>query len=140
VLINNGELPINGPFSLSGQVLGSPHEGQTLALFVRIDPLTCDTSGRRGAAGRFLIEDVAFDELDGTWSHFDNLGDHSAGVTYGRIFEFAAASPAVIEGIKRRHKEWNDGGLDRKMLNGVAFLAKFVVPPGKASNSRPCFG
>jgi hypothetical protein len=138
VLINGGRLPITGPFTLAGQVLGRPKAGETLVLFVRIDPLTCDTFGKRGAPGKFLLRNLSFDESDGRWAHSDDLGGYDAGVTFGRILEFATASPEVIETLKNSFGQWNESGLDSRELKGVSFKATFRVPPGEADNSRPC--
>lgn len=138
VLINDGRVPITGPFTLAGQVLGRPKAGEILVLFVRIDPLTCDTFGKRGALGRFLLRDLSFDDFDGTWAHPDDLGGYDAGVTFGRIFEFATASTEVIEKLKNSYGQWNESGLENRELKGVWFKATFRVPPGEADNGRPC--
>jgi hypothetical protein len=140
VLINKGR-PITGDsFTLEGQVLGQPAERQNLVLFVRIDPTTCDANGKPGAPGRFLLHEVKLDDLDGRWSHRDDYGGYAAGVTFGRIFEFASASPAVVREIMSRQSEWKDAGLAGDMLRDVSFLAKFDVPPGQTPGSSSCSG
>jgi hypothetical protein len=139
VLINKGRLPIVGDsFTLEGQVLGPPAERQTLVLFVRTDPTTCDANGKPGAPGRFLLDEVKFDDIDGRWSHRDNYGGYAAGITFGRIFEFASASPAVVRGIMSRRDDWKDNGLTGDMLKEVSLLARFDVPPGQTPGQRPC--
>jgi hypothetical protein len=46
VQINNGKLPITGPFRLAGQILGPADARKDLVLLVRVDPSTCDDADR----------------------------------------------------------------------------------------------
>ena len=140
VLINKGQPIAGGGFTLEGEVLGPTTERQNLVLFVRIDPTTCDANGKPGAPGRFLVDGVKFYEVDGRWSYRDDFGGYAAGVTFGRVFEFATASPAVVRGIMGRRDEWKDNGLTGEMLNEVSFLARFDVPPGQTPGQRSCSG
>lgn len=140
VLINKGQLPIVGDsYTLEGQVRGPLEKRREVVLFVHVDPQTCDANGKRGAPGWFLIPEVKFDTADGHWFHRDKYGDYPEGITFGRTFEFATASPEVVRNIMSHREDWNQDGLDEQMLRKIVSpLAKFEVPPGHTPGSRPC--
>ncbi|MBF9132120.1 hypothetical protein I0C86_24655 [Plantactinospora sp. S1510] len=135
--INGGNLPITGPFNLSGQVLGPQHGRDEMILLVRIDPSTCDANGQRGAPGRFLLDADLRSSADGTWFHEDDLGGQGSGVTLGRIFEFAKAPAATVRELRDSTPEWKESGIIQ-LPKKVTILASFEVPPGKSAGSVAC--
>lgn len=135
--VDGGRGRITGPFDLRGQVLGAPELRADLVLLVRIDPSTCDANGKRGAPGRFLL-DVDFGAAaSGSWFHHDDLGGQQSGVTLGRIFEFAQASPAAVRALKEDRGEWLENGI-LDLPAGISVLSEFTVPPGESAGSVPC--
>ncbi len=141
VVVNGGSLPITGPFGLAGQILGPQADLQKIVLFVRINPSTCDTLGKPGAPGWFLITEFALDVLDGRWSYVDNFGGQTTAVTFERIFEYASAQPGVKAELLEHISDWRENGIsDREMPAGIEFLSKFIVPAGEAPGQLPCRG
>jgi hypothetical protein len=139
VQIDDGSGPFRGPFVLTGQVAGIYPQGRQLALFVRIDSATCDTEGRPGASGRFLLKQVVFPAVQISWSYADNFGDFAPGITLGRIYEFATMTATTRQTVESLLGESSQNGIDDEdMPPDVTFLSKFEVPPGVAAESVPC--
>jgi hypothetical protein len=137
--INDGKVPITGPFSLEGQVIGPPTERSKLFLMVSLDRATCTTEGKPAATGRFLLKqpiDFAAD-ANGLWSYFDDLGQHPPSVTLGRIFEFATAEKNVVADLYDRRDEWQQEGITNRPP-GITVLSSFRVAPGKVKGAVPC--
>ncbi|MEU4563668.1 hypothetical protein AB0F72_35280 [Actinoplanes sp. NPDC023936] len=137
--INDGNVPITGPFSLKGQVIGPPAERGNLLLMVKLDRATCTTEGRPPAPGRFLLDqpiDFVAD-ASGLWSYFDDLGKHPPSVTLGRIFEFATAPKSVVEDLYDRREEWEREGIT-DLPPEIIVLSSFKVAPGKVKGAIPC--
>ena len=86
VLINNGRLPITGPFALAGQVLGPVEIRQQVLILTYGDADACDALGNRPTAGKFH-ETATFDSPTGKWSFTDKLGYEDA-VTIERHYEY----------------------------------------------------
>ncbi|MEU7908126.1 hypothetical protein [Actinoplanes sp. NPDC049118] len=139
VQVDDGTGPIEGPFVLTGQVVGRHPEDLELVLFVRVDPATCDTEGERGRRGRYLLEQVDLHAADSGWSYLDDLGDHPPGVTFGRIFEYATMSPQSLRAMRGRGRAFGSGDIgDYELPPDVRFLSRFEVPPGVAAERVPC--
>ncbi|MEU7982441.1 hypothetical protein AB0B63_28390 [Micromonospora sp. NPDC049081] len=138
VRINNGTIPITGPFNLSGQILGPDAERRHLILFVRIDPKTRDTCGKPGGRGRFLLPQEALDaDAEGKWSYDEKLGDYPQGVTFGRTYEIATAPQSVIDSLMSQKDGWKEDGIN-ELPDSVEILAAFEVPPGVAGRDARC--
>jgi hypothetical protein len=139
VQVNDGFADITRPFLVSGQILGVRPPGRELVLFVRIDPETCDTRGRPGGPGRFLLKQVDFGTADQGWSYGDHFGNYPQGVTFGRRYEFATLSPASVKSIVDSEKQWKQSGIaDEDMPPDFRSLSRFDVPPGRSDNAAPC--
>jgi hypothetical protein len=140
VLVNDGNLPITGPFNLRGQIIGPTSERDKLVLFVRLDRATCTTDGKPAPPGRFLIDSVRFsDSLDGGWSYRDNLGNYPPSLTFGRIFEFALAPKSAVSDLVQRREEWKQNGIE-DLPSTVLVVASFKLAPGAATSKTPCTG
>ena len=137
--INDGKVPIAGPFSLKGQVIGPPAERSNLLLMVKLDRATCTTEGNPPAPGRFLLKQpIDFGaDANGLWSYFDDLGNHPPSLTLGRIFEFATAPKDVVEDLYDRREEWQEEGITNLPLQ-ITILSSFKVAPGKVKGAIPC--
>jgi hypothetical protein len=137
--INDGKVPITGPFSLKGQVIGPSAERSKLLLMVKLDRATCTTEGKPPAPGRFLLKQPIDFEADasGLWSYFDDLGEHPPSVTLGRIFEFATAPKAVVDDLYDRREEWGKEGITN-VPPQITILSSFKVAPGKVKAAIPC--
>ncbi|MGW4637546.1 helix-turn-helix domain-containing protein [Sphaerisporangium sp. NPDC004334] len=137
VEINEGRLPITGPFRLSGQVLGPLTIRQRMVLLVSSDPNTCDALGNAAPDARMYLHEAQIGSSDGSWSYIDTLGYEEA-VTYARNFVYVLApSNDVLNEIynDRDHYLANGGdegsyaGLTR-LPAGAEILAHFDVPAG----------
>jgi hypothetical protein len=95
VRINGGNLPITGPFELSGRVVGPVDVRSRVLLVNHGDPKTYDALGNPPPRGDFLISRADAGSPDGTWSYTDSLGYDEA-VTIARHFEYITAPPRSI--------------------------------------------
>ncbi|MBQ1046642.1 MULTISPECIES: hypothetical protein [unclassified Micromonospora] len=138
--INNGDVPIAGPFTLEGQVIGPVEERRKLFLMVQAARNTCTTEGKPPAPGRFLLnQPVDFETGGGEWEYFDDLGGFPQSVTLGRTFQFATGSKDVVQGLYDRREEWRQEGITR-LPPGITILATFKIAPGKVKGALPCGG
>jgi hypothetical protein len=73
------------------------------------------------------------------WSYLDDLGDHPAGVTFGRIYEYATMSPESARAMRGRGRPFGSSDVgDSALPSDVRFLSTFEVAPGVAAQRVPC--
>ncbi|MEV6844045.1 helix-turn-helix transcriptional regulator [Actinoplanes sp. NPDC051411] len=145
VVINDGTLPITGPFNLSGQVIGPVEERRRMVLLVHSDPRTCDALGNPAPNGKILIHDADIGSPDGSWAYVDHLGYDEA-VTYARKFEYVLATPEALDAIRNDLDNYIAAGHDADnyagitaMPAGAQIVARFDVPAGLYHGSpHPC--
>lgn len=145
VRLNDGRLPITGPFALAGQVFGPVAQRELLVLVVWGDPRTCDALGNPPSPGVFLARDVDLAGADGRWTRVDGLGYDEA-VTIGRQYRFVTASAASLMAIRGDAEAWvaahpdNPGDYPGVLAlpADAEVLATFDVPPGVYPGAEPC--
>jgi hypothetical protein len=150
VRINDGKLPVTGPFEVAGQVLGDPGRRGSVVLWNQQTAGTCDADGRppavRGA--KFVADGADLASPDGSWSYRAELG-YDGAVTYGRQFELVTASPTNLAKIVEDAPAWGaQAGRNPADYPGIApgdvpphtVLASFTVPPGTYRDAKPCAG
>lgn len=145
VRINDGRLPITGPFALAGQVLGPVAQRSGLLLVNRGDPRTCDALGNPAVAGSFLADQADLAAPDGRWSTVDALG-YAEAVTLGRKYRHVSASPSSLTAIKGDARAWmaahpadpNDYPGILALPADAQVLATFDIPPGTYPGAKPC--
>jgi transcriptional regulator with XRE-family HTH domain len=145
VMINDGALPITGPFNLAGQVMGPVEERRRMVLLVHSDPRTCDALGNPAPNGKILIHDADIGTPDGSWAYVDQLGYDEA-VTYARKFEYVLATSEALDAIRNDLDNYIAAGHDpddyagiTAMPAGAQIVARFDVPAGLYHGSpHPC--
>jgi hypothetical protein len=150
VRINDGKLPVTGPFEVSGQVLGDPARRRSVVLWHQQAARTCDADGRppavRGA--KFVADGADLASPDGSWSYRVEPG-YDGAVTYGRQFELVTASTTNLAKIVEDAPAWGrQPGRNPADYPGIApadlpphtVLASFGVPPGTYRDAKPCTG
>jgi hypothetical protein len=150
VRINDGKLPVTGPFEVAGQVLGDPDRRRSVVLWNQQAARTCDADGRppavRGA--KFVADGADLASPDGSWSYRVEPG-YDGAVTYGRQFELVTASPTNLAKIVEDAPAWGrQPGRNPADYPGIApgdvpphtVLASFAVPPGTSPGAKPCTG
>ena len=136
-LINNGQLPVTGRFSLAGTVLGPLEERQRVVLLDFMDQTTCDALGNPPAPGAFYMAEADIGSADGSWSTPERQGYDEA-VTIRRVYKFVRAKQESIDAIKNDRAHWgsqpgNKAGDYPGILalpGDAQVLASFEVPPG----------
>jgi hypothetical protein len=145
VLINDGDLPITGPYPVVGQVLGLD-DGQQFTIVGKGDPDTCDAFGGPPVTGTF-DQDITVDPVTGRWSFIEDLG-YEESVTIARRFQIVTASPPSLAAIRTHHADWEaehpgdtSGYPGMEQLPGdTTVLARFDAPAGEYPGSQPCTG
>ena len=145
VLINDGDLPITGPYPLAGQVLGLD-DRLPLLIVAYADPDDCDAFGNPPAPGRFA-QDATFDSSTGRWSFTETLG-YIESVTIARRFEYITGSAASLAMIRQDHENWlADDPEDPTKYPGMVrmpadtkVLGTFAAPAGEYPGAVQCTG
>lgn len=135
----NGGRKLKGPtLELAGQFTGPASERENLRLFVKIDPDTRDTCGKKGGPGHFPVTNARLNsEPDGSWTYNDDFGNYLQGVTFGRLFEIARVPPATWQKIISQRDEWEQVGMS-SLPEGVKVLHTFEAEPGEPDDSTAC--
>jgi hypothetical protein len=137
VEINDGRLPITGPFRLSGRVLAPLDTRRRMVLLVASDPGTCDALGNPAPDAQMYLGKAQIGSPDGSWSYLDTLGYQEA-VTYARDFVYVLApNDDVLTAIREDEDHYLAAGGDEgsyagltQLPTGAVEVAHFEVPAG----------
>jgi hypothetical protein len=145
VVVNGAQLPITGPFELSGQVLGPASERARVVVVTYGDARTCDALGNRAAPGGFFVDQARVGSPDGQWSYVDDLG-YAEAVTIARQYRYVTASADSIVTMKGDAAAWvaahpnnpDDYPGILALPADATVLATFDVPGGTYAGAQPC--
>jgi hypothetical protein len=128
VRVNGGRVPVTGPYTLEGQILGPLQDRQQLALVSLVDHSTCDTFGNPGTGGYFFFpESSQFAGNEGHWKLTENLG-YPESVTITRTFTIVRGSREALAAMATSRADWAAAGNKPEQYPGMKKLPPDTTP------------